>query len=64
MAPEDEKKTVFITNRGLYCYRVMFFGLKNTGATYQHLVNKIFKEQIGRKMKVYVDNMLVKSDLQ
>ena len=61
MAPEDEEKTAFITNRGLYCYRVMLFGLKNAGATYQRLVNKIFKEQIGRNMEVYVDNMLVKS---
>ena len=61
MAPEDEEKTAFITNRGLYCYRIMPFILKNAGATYQRLVNKIFKEQIGRNMKVYVDDMLVKS---
>ena len=61
MAPEDEEKTAFITNRGLYCYRVMPFGLKNTGTTYQWLVNKIFKEQIDRNMEVYVDDMLVKS---
>ena len=61
MASEDEEKIAFITNRGLYCYRVMPFGLKNAGATYQWLVNKIFKEQIGRNMEVYVDDMLVKS---
>ena len=39
----------------------MPFGLKNAGATYQRLVNKIFKEQISRNMEVYVDDMLVKS---
>ncbi|CAL9027380.1 unnamed protein product [Prunus brigantina] len=39
----------------------MPFGLKNAGATYQRLVNKIFKEQIGRTMEVYVDDMLVKA---
>ena len=61
MAPEDEEKTTFITDRGLYCYRVMPFGLKNAGATYQRLVNKVFKGQIGRNMEVYVDDMLVKS---
>ena len=44
MAPEDKEKTTFITNRGLYCYRVMPFGLKNAGVTYQRLVNKIFNE--------------------
>ena len=56
-----KKKIAFITNHGLYCYRIMPFGLKNIGATYQRLVNKIFKEQIGRNMQVYVDDMLIKS---
>jgi hypothetical protein len=39
----------------------MPFGLKNVGATYQRLVNKMFEAQIGRNMEVYVDDMLVKS---
>ncbi|KAL5562780.1 hypothetical protein UlMin_032527 [Ulmus minor] len=39
----------------------MPFGLKNAGATYQRLVNKMFKDQIGKTMEVYVDDMLVKS---
>ena len=39
----------------------MSFGLKNAGTTYQRLVNMMFKEQIGKTMKVYVDDMLVKS---
>ena len=47
MDPEDHKKTSFVTNRGIYYYKVMPFGLKNTGATYQHLVNAMFKDQIG-----------------
>ena len=51
----------FITEEGLYYYRVMSFRLKNTGATYQQLVNKIFADKIGQSMKVYVDDMLVKS---
>ncbi|KAL0444568.1 UNVERIFIED_CONTAM: Retrovirus-related Pol polyprotein from transposon opus [Sesamum latifolium] len=61
LAKEDQEKTSFITERGLYCYNVMPFGLKNAGATYQRLVNKIFSEQIGRNMEVYVDDILVKS---
>ena len=39
----------------------MPFGLKNVGATYLRLVNHMFNKQIGRKMEVYVDDMLVKS---
>ncbi|XP_022892635.1 uncharacterized protein LOC111407412 [Olea europaea var. sylvestris] len=57
----DEEATSFITDRGLYCYKVMPFGLKNAGATYQRLVNMMFAELIGKTMEVYVDDMLVKS---
>ncbi|XP_011078664.1 uncharacterized protein LOC105162360 [Sesamum indicum] len=53
--------TSFLTEGGIYCYNVMPFGLKNVGATYQRLVNRMFKDQIGRTMEVYVDDMVVKS---
>ena len=45
----------------MFCYKVMPFGLKNAGATYQRLMNKMFAHQIGRNVQVYVDDMLVKS---
>ena len=61
MAEEDQEKTAFITSQWLYCYNVMPFGLKNAGPTYQRLVNKMFSNQIGRNMEVYVDDMLFKS---
>ena len=61
MAEEDQEKTSFITSQGLYCYKVMPFGLKNAWATYQRLINKMFSKQIGRNMEVYVDDMLIKS---
>ena len=61
MAEKDQEKTAFITSQGLYCYKVMPFRLKNAGATYQRLVNKMFSRQIGRNMEVYMDDMLVKS---
>ena len=44
MAPEDEEKMAFVTDSGVYCYKIMPFGLKNIGATYQRLVYKIFKD--------------------
>ncbi|KAG7583777.1 Reverse transcriptase domain [Arabidopsis suecica] len=61
MHKDDQEKTSFITDRGTYCYKVMPFGLKNAGATYQRLVNKMFAEQLGRTVEVYIDDMLVKS---
>ncbi|XP_071926041.1 uncharacterized protein [Coffea arabica] len=64
MDEEDQEKTSFITEDGTYCYVTMPFGLKNAGATYQRLVNKLFKNQIGRNMEVYMDDMLVKSRAQ
>ncbi|KAL0462422.1 UNVERIFIED_CONTAM: hypothetical protein Slati_0129800 [Sesamum latifolium] len=42
LAPEDRKKVSFITSEGTFCYVAMPFGLKNAGATYQRLVDKIF----------------------
>ena len=42
MDPSDQEKTSFVTAQGTYCYRVMPFGLKNAGATYQRLVNRMF----------------------
>jgi hypothetical protein len=61
MSELDEEKTSFITDRGLYCYNMMPFGLKNARTTYQRLVNRMFSDQIGRNVEVYVDDMLVKS---
>ena len=61
MDPDDQENTSFVTGQGTYCYRVMPFGLKNAGATYQRLVNRMFQKQIGASMEVYIDDMLVKS---
>jgi len=63
MNPEDQEKTSFITECGTYYYKVMPFGLKNAGATYQRLVNRMFKDLLGKTMEVYIDDMLVKSTL-
>ena len=61
MKEEDQEKTFFVISQGLFCYKVMSFGLKNAGATYQRLMNKMFAHQLGRNVQVYVDDMLVKS---
>ena len=61
MEETDQEKTSFVTSQRLFCYKVMSFRLKNTGATYQRLMNKMFAHQIGRNVQVYIDDMLVKS---
>ncbi|KAL5852794.1 hypothetical protein ACOSQ3_007912 [Xanthoceras sorbifolium] len=60
MLEADEDKTTFVTDRGMYCYRMVPFELKNAGATYQRLVNRMFAPQLGKNMEVYVDDMLTK----
>ena len=59
----DEEHTSFITDRDLYYYKPMPFGLKNVEATYQRQVNMMFKDLIGKSMKVYMDDMVVKSKI-
>ncbi|GFS41482.1 hypothetical protein Acr_00g0074590 [Actinidia rufa] len=54
----DQKKTAFITLRGVFYYKVMPFGLKNAGATYQRMVPKMFKFVLGKTMDAYIDDML------
>ena len=61
MDEANQEKTSFVISQGLFCYKIMLFGLKNAGVTYQRLVNKMFAKQIGRNVEVYVDDMLVKS---
>lgn len=57
----DQEHTTSITNQGLYCYKVMPFSLKTTGATYQRLVNHMFKPLIGKPIEMYVGDMITKS---
>ena len=61
MDPNDQENTSFVTRQETYCYLVMPFKLKNDGATYQRLVNRMFQKHIVGSMEVYIDDMLVKS---
>ncbi|XP_051132475.1 uncharacterized protein LOC127252363 [Andrographis paniculata] len=61
MAPEDEELTAFRTPKGIYCYKVMPFGLKNAGATYQRAMQKIFDDMLHKNVECYVDDLVVKS---
>jgi len=61
MAASDMNKTAFITDDAHYFYKVIPFGLKNAGATYQRLMDKVFSHLMGQCVEVYVDDMVVKS---
>ncbi|XP_070010406.1 uncharacterized protein [Nicotiana sylvestris] len=60
MAPKDEELTAFRTPKGIYCYKVMPFGLKNAGATYQRAMQNIFDDLLHKNVECYVDNLVVK----
>jgi hypothetical protein len=62
MAEEDIPKTAFRCpgHVGLYEWVVMTFGLKNARATYQRAMNYIFHDLIGKIVKIYIDDVVVK----
>ena len=61
MALSDEEMTAFKTPKGIYCYKVMPFGLKNAGATYQRAMQKVFDDMLHKYVECYVDDLVVKS---
>ena len=61
---EDQEKTAFLTLIGNYYYKVMPFGLKNAGSTYQRMVIRMFESQLGKNIEVYIDDMVVKSKVE
>jgi len=61
MDEEDAKKTAFITPWGMYCYKMMSFGLKNAGASYVRAMITIFHDMIHKEIEVYVDDIIIKS---
>ena len=61
LALEDQEKTAFVTPTGNYHYKVMSFGLKNARSTYQKMMMRMFEPQLGKSIKIYVDDMVVKS---
>ena len=61
MALGDQKNTAFVTSTGNYYYKVMSFGLKNVGSTYQRMMTRMFKSRLSKNIEVYINDMVVKS---
>jgi len=61
MHPREECKTTFMSETSCYCYTVMSFGLKNAGATYQRLMDRVLAPMLGRNVQAYIDDMVVTS---
>ena len=64
MALGDQEKTSFVTPTGNYHYKMMPFGLKNAGSTYQRMMARIFELQLGKNIEVYIEDMVVKSNVE
>ena len=61
LALDDQENIAFVTPTGNYHYKVMPFGMKNAGSTYQWMMTKMFEPQLGRSIAIYVDDIVVKS---
>ena len=61
LALDDQEKTVFVTPIRNYHYKVMPFGLKNAGSTYQRMMTRMFESLLGKNIEIYIDDMVVKS---
>ena len=64
MAEDEQRYTAFRTPIGTFCYKVMPFGLKNAGATYQRAMTHIFDGLIHRQVECYVDDLVIKSKVR
>ena len=58
---DDQEKTAFMTEWGIFYYKVMLLGLKNASDTDLRLVNKMFLDMFNKTREVYINDMLVKS---
>ena len=61
LALDDQENTAFVTPVGNYHYKVMPFGLKNAGSTYQRMMMRMFESLLGKNIEIYIDDMVVKS---
>jgi len=60
MYERDEEKITFIIDKGIFCYKMMPFGLKNVGPTIQWMMTKVFEGMLEKEVEVYIDVIVAK----
>ena len=63
LALDDQENTAFVTPIGNYHYKVMSFGLKNAGSTFQRMMTRMFESLLGKNIEIYINDMVVKSKM-
>jgi hypothetical protein len=58
---EDEEKTSFITPFSTFCYLIMLEGLRNAGPTFCRMTKEALKDQVGRNILSYIDDIVIAS---
>ena len=62
MKESDQTATAFITPSGPFCFNIMTFGIKNTGTTYQRMIQMYLEKQIAKSVEAYMDDIVIKTD--
>jgi len=61
MALEDQEAIAFRIPKGIFCYKVMAFDLRNSRATYQRAMQNIVDDMLHKTVECYVNDLVVKS---
>ena len=57
LALDDQEKIAFVSPIGNYHYKLMPYGLKNAGSTYQRMMMRMFEPQLGKNIEVYINDI-------
>ena len=59
LSREAKEKTAFVMKEGLYQFKMMPFGLCNAPATFERLMERVLRGQLGKRCLVYIDDVIV-----
>ena len=56
---QDAERSTFLTPMGAYKWKVLSFGLTNAPQVFSHVMNNIFRDEIGKFVLIYLDDILI-----